>query len=233
IGGGATEEIRCHSKSQNGVLIGVIFVYVLFIISSCTSHSCCALPVDQLRRVDGHMDVIHTDIQQAERNLEEMDKCCGLCVLPWKRSKKPTSDKLFKQPNSNNQSMVAPSMQTSQRQPQQFNIQPTGQPQVRIPGQGQYITHITNDAREDEMDTNLQMVASAVGDLRLMATDMNQEIRTHNEILNRIDQKADANQERLRQAQARAERIIGQPTPKTESGPSTTSVGLTAAKYLM
>ncbi|KAF6768180.1 Synaptosomal-associated protein 25 [Paragonimus kellicotti] len=188
---------------------------------------------DQLRRVDGQMDVIHTDIQQAERNLEEMDKCCGLCVLPWKRSKKPTSDKLFKQPHSNNQSMVAPSTQTSQRQPQQFNTQPTSQPQMRIPGQGQYITRITNDAREDEMEANLQEVSHIVGDLRVMATDMNQEIREHNEIVERIDQKADANQERLRQAQARAERIVGQPKPKPESGPNTTSVGLTAAKYLM
>ncbi|KAA3675390.1 synaptosomal-associated protein 23 [Paragonimus westermani] len=213
--------------------MGVIFVYVLFTVSPCTSHTCYAPPIDQLRHVDSQMDVIHTDIQQAERNLEEMDKCCGLCVLPWKRSKKPTSDKLFKQPNSNNQSLVAPSMQTSQRQQQQFNTQPTGQPQLGIPGQGQYITRITNDAREDEMDTNLQAVASAVGGLRLMATDMNQEIRTHQDILERIDQKADANQERLRQAQTRAERLLGQPKPKTESGPSTTSVGLTAAKYLM
>ncbi|KAF7258821.1 Synaptosomal-associated protein 23 [Paragonimus skrjabini miyazakii] len=175
---------------------------------------------DQLRHVDSQMDVIHTDIQQAERNLEEMDKCCGLCVLPWKRSKKPASDKLFKQPHSNNQSMVAPSMQVSQRQSQQFNTQPTSQPQVRIPGQGQYITRITNDAREDEMETNLQEVS-------------HMEIRTHNEIIERIDRKADANQERLQQAQARAERIVGQPKPTQESGPNTTSVGLTAAKYLM
>jgi len=31
------------------------------------------------------MDQINQDMRAAEKNLEGMEKCCGLCVLPWKR----------------------------------------------------------------------------------------------------------------------------------------------------
>lgn len=32
------------------------------------------------------MDQINQDMRDAEKNLEGLEKCCGLCVLPWKRS---------------------------------------------------------------------------------------------------------------------------------------------------
>ena len=32
------------------------------------------------------MDQINQDMRAAEKSLEGMEKCCGLCVLPWKRS---------------------------------------------------------------------------------------------------------------------------------------------------
>jgi synaptosomal-associated protein 25 len=31
------------------------------------------------------MDQINQDMRDAEKNLEGLEKCCGLCVLPWKR----------------------------------------------------------------------------------------------------------------------------------------------------
>lgn len=39
------------------------------------------------------------------------------------------------------------------------------------------------------MEQNLQQVSGMVSQLHSMATDMNQEITTHNQILDRIDQK--------------------------------------------
>ena len=32
------------------------------------------------------MTKINRDMREAEKNLEGLEKCCGLCVLPWKRS---------------------------------------------------------------------------------------------------------------------------------------------------
>lgn len=31
------------------------------------------------------MDRINAAMRDAEKNLEGLEKCCGLCVLPWKR----------------------------------------------------------------------------------------------------------------------------------------------------
>lgn len=31
------------------------------------------------------MDNIREDLREAQRDLDEIDKCCGLCVLPWRK----------------------------------------------------------------------------------------------------------------------------------------------------
>lgn len=46
------------------------------------------LPVcvsEQLKRVDEGMDQINQDMRQAEKNLTDLSKCCGLCVCPCDR----------------------------------------------------------------------------------------------------------------------------------------------------
>ncbi|KAL3311079.1 Synaptosomal-associated protein 25, partial [Cichlidogyrus casuarinus] len=54
---------------------------------------------------------------------------------------------------------------------------------------GGYITRITNDAREDEMDQNMQEVSGMIGNLRNMAIDMGSEINQQNQLIDRIDVK--------------------------------------------
>ena len=48
---------------------------------------------------------------------------------------------------------------------------------------------ITDDAREDEMEENLQQVGSMVSNLRNMAVDMGNEIESQNKVLDRINRK--------------------------------------------
>jgi len=43
------------------------------------------LCAEQIDRIGEGMDQINQDMRAAEKNLEGMEKCCGLCVLPWKR----------------------------------------------------------------------------------------------------------------------------------------------------
>ncbi len=31
------------------------------------------------------MDQINEDMKDAEKNLDDLNKCCGLCVLPWNK----------------------------------------------------------------------------------------------------------------------------------------------------
>lgn len=41
--------------------------------------------LEQLDAIDAGMDRINSAMRDAEKNLEGLEKCCGLCVLPWKR----------------------------------------------------------------------------------------------------------------------------------------------------
>lgn len=43
------------------------------------------LLTEQLKRVDRGMDQINEDMRQAEKNLTDLSKCCGLCVCPCDR----------------------------------------------------------------------------------------------------------------------------------------------------
>ena len=54
---------------------------------------------------------------------------------------------------------------------------------------GPYIERITNDAREDEMEENMQQVGSVLGNLKNMAADMGQEIDRQNKQLDKIGAK--------------------------------------------
>ncbi|CAH8429679.1 unnamed protein product [Schistosoma rodhaini] len=184
----------------------------------------------QLRGIDSDMDNIREDLHEAQRDLDEIDKCCGLCVLPWRKVKPDT--KTPKYPTSGNgyQTGTNNNYQVNSYQPQSgFQIQQNQQKS------GPFITRITNDAREDEMEQNLQQVSGMVSQLHSMATDMNQEITTHNQILDRIDQKAQYNQSQLEFAQKKADKILGQSwKPDNKSNnilPSSTT--LTAAKMMM
>ncbi len=54
---------------------------------------------------------------------------------------------------------------------------------------GPYVVRITDDAREDEMEENMQAVGSVLGNLKAMAQDMNEEIDKQNKQIDRITTK--------------------------------------------
>ena len=56
-------------------------------------------------------------------------------------------------------------------------------------GNQQYVRRINNDAREDEMEENMQAVGGILGNLKNMATDMGAEIEKQNTQLDRINDK--------------------------------------------
>lgn len=41
--------------------------------------------LEQLERIEENMDKIRADMMDAEKALSGMEKCCGICVLPWKK----------------------------------------------------------------------------------------------------------------------------------------------------
>ncbi|KAM3920196.1 synaptosomal-associated protein 23 isoform 1-T2 [Leptodactylus fuscus] len=157
---------------------------------------------EQLKRVEEGLDQINKDMREAERNLTELNKCCGLCVCPGKRAKSFETGDMYKKAWGNKDQE---SEDVISKQPRQVN----GQPQPSGAGQsGGYIKRVTNDAREDEMDENLQQVGSILGNLKNMALDMGNEIDSQNKMIDRINEKAITNKDRIDEANVRAKKLI-------------------------
>nr|AAO83846.1 synaptosomal-associated 25 protein isoform A [Lymnaea stagnalis] len=153
---------------------------------------------EQLDRIEEGMGQINQDMRDAEKNLEGLEKCCGLCVLPWKRSKN------FEKGSDYNKTWKAS---------EDGKINTNGPRLVVDQGNGSgptggYITRITNDAREDEMEQNIGEVAGMVSNLRNMAVDMGNEIESQNKQLDRINQKGGSLNVRVDEANKRANRIL-------------------------
>uniref|UniRef100_UPI00398E7A9A synaptosomal-associated protein 23-like isoform X1 n=2 Tax=Pristiophorus japonicus TaxID=55135 RepID=UPI00398E7A9A len=155
---------------------------------------------EQLKRIDEGLDQINQDMKEAEKNLTDLTKCCGLCVCPCSRVKNFEMGDSYKKAWGNDADGRAVSNQPGNRQNHEM---------ARRGGEGEgYINRITNDSREDEMDDNLQQVGSIIGNLKNMAIDMGNEIDTHNKKIEIITEKADANKSRIDDANLRANKLI-------------------------
>lgn len=150
---------------------------------------------EKLDRVETGMTKINQDMKEAEKNLEGLEKCCGLFVLPWKKCKKVKEDARWKGKDDED-GKVADEAPRKQVGPNATD------------SQAGFITRITNDAREDEMEDNMVEVSGMLGNLKNMAIDMNQEIGTQNKQLDRINTQAVMLDERVSIANTRANKIL-------------------------
>uniref|UniRef100_A0A669D646 Multifunctional fusion protein n=1 Tax=Oreochromis niloticus TaxID=8128 RepID=A0A669D646_ORENI len=152
------------------------------------------LPRDeQLERIEEGMDQINKDMKDAEKNLNDLGKFCGLCSCPCNKMKSGAS----KAWGNNQDGVVAsqPARVVDERE------------QMAI--SGGFIRRVTDDARENEMDENLEQVGGIIGNLRHMALDMGNEIDTQNRQIDRIMEKAESNKTRIDEANQRATKMLG------------------------
>ncbi|XP_059377113.1 synaptosomal-associated protein 23-like [Carassius carassius] len=131
--------------------------------------------LETLMNVEREMDQIKQDMKQARINLNELSKCCGLCLCPCNRLKSTESDwrkKQVREPKESKQKVVS-------RQPTAVR---NGQAST-----GPYIKRITNDDREDEMEENLSQVVNHVAVLKNMALDLNNKIEDQIQIIDHLN----------------------------------------------
>jgi synaptosomal-associated protein 25 len=136
-------------------------------------------------------------MDDAEKNLTNLQKCCGLCVLPWQRVRHKRRP--LKNSSTTNSTEKSSPIIT--------------EPKLRMAGdEGMpttgYITRITNDGREVEMDDNLQLVSSYLGNLKNIALDMGDTITTQNQQIDRIADKNEAGLDRVNAANKRTQDIL-------------------------
>ncbi|XP_040916509.1 synaptosomal-associated protein 23-like isoform X2 [Toxotes jaculatrix] len=165
---------------------------------------------EQLRRVEEGMDQINQDMRQAEKNLTDLSKCCGLCVCPCDRVTSIENDSRYKRTwgiGGGDGESDANGSKVVSRQPSGVRNGQAAQTNAPAPS-GPYIKRITNDAREDEMEDNLQAVGGIIGNLKTMALDMGNEIDQQNKQIDRITDKAEMNRTRIDEANQRANKLI-------------------------
>jgi len=150
---------------------------------------------EQLNRIEGGLDNINAEMKVAEKHLTGMEKWCGLCVCPWNRSKKVAD--------------VDESVWVTKDDGTVVRKQPPGGGDVRDADRnGPYIQRITNDAREDEMEDNLQAVGGILGNLKSMAQDMGGEIEKQNKQLDKIHTKTAGAGIKIDAANKRTEKLL-------------------------
>ncbi|XP_043554271.1 synaptosomal-associated protein 23-like [Chiloscyllium plagiosum] len=159
---------------------------------------------EQLRRIDEGLDQINQDMKEAEKNLTDLTKCCGLCVCPCSRVKNFEMGDAYKKAWGSDADGNTGKVVSNQPGNMQNHHE-----MARRGGEGEgYIARITNDSREDEMEENLQQVGSIIGNLKNMAIDMGNEIDAQNKKIDSISGKADANKARIDEANQRANKLI-------------------------
>ncbi|XP_069774241.1 synaptosomal-associated protein 23-like [Narcine bancroftii] len=158
---------------------------------------------EQLKRIDEGLDQINQDMKEAEKNLTDLSKCCGLCVCPCSRVRNFEMGDKYKKAWASDSDGTARVISNQPNKAQNSHEMP------RESGGGEaYITRITNDSREDEMEENLQQVGSIIGNLKNMAIDMGNEIEAQNNKIDHITEKADVNRARIDEANVRANKLI-------------------------
>ncbi|XP_035681553.1 synaptosomal-associated protein 25-like isoform X1 [Branchiostoma floridae] len=154
---------------------------------------------EQLEKIEEGLDQINKDMKIAEGALKDLEKCCGLCVLPWNRTKD-----FDKEQESENPWKANEDGQVVNSQPVRMD-----DPSQTVQLSGDFIMRVNkDDAREDEMNENLGQVNSLIGNLKHMAVDMGTEIEGQNRQIDRIKSKAVINKNRIEDADKRTKRAL-------------------------
>jgi len=146
---------------------------------------------EQLEKFETGVDGINADMRLAEQALNSMDLLCGIFPKFWKKTGGfKEDDAVWGEGGQKGPAGGAPP-----------------QPGVDIPS-GAFVAKITNDAREDEMEENMEQVSAMIGNLRNMANDMGGELENQNCQLDRINMKAASDITRVKMANDKAASLM-------------------------
>merc|ERR1712203_203211 len=144
---------------------------------------------EQLEKFETGVDGINSDMRLAEEALQSMAFLCGIFPKFWKKSGGFKEDHAIWGDQKAGGGGAAPA------------------PGVEIPS-GAFVAKITNDAREEEMEENMEQVSAMIGNLRNMANDMGGELENQNTQLDRINMKASSDITRVKMANDKAAALM-------------------------
>ena len=103
---------------------------------------------EQLDNVERQMGEMNADLKEADRNLREIEKCCGWCFCFGSRPKDFTKSKDYKKVYGKSDSIEEARKEAITRQPRSG--------QRAAANDGQYVERVLGDERETEMNENLK-----------------------------------------------------------------------------
>ena len=149
---------------------------------------------EKLKRVENGLDGMRSDMRQTNNSLKRMEKWCGLlCVCP-------SFGKSSKGEDKNKQSKKGT-----------FGIGISRSKKATVPdsaSKGPYIKRITKDAREDEMEENMQEIGKSLGRLKIMSEVIGDEVTHHNKKIEDIHKKGGRIRGQIEDANERTKKII-------------------------
>lgn len=161
---------------------------------------------EQLDQIENNLDDIAFGVAKSEKNLDEMNKCCGLFTLPWKRWKKFDRTAAYK--DAFDEKRVAKREKAAAKEAEKAAAAHQPSKGITQAQQGPYVQRVMNDSREDEMEDNLKIVGAGVEMLKGMALDFGTTIDKQNAQIENITAKGEANEIGLAQNQHRMDRML-------------------------
>ncbi|XP_061733757.1 SNARE_SNAP25N and SNARE_SNAP23C domain-containing protein [Nerophis ophidion] len=154
---------------------------------------------EQLERIEEGLDQINSDMKEAEKNLTDLGKCCGLCGCDKLKAFEKSGAYKAVWGGASGQDGVVCNQPPSSRVVDE---------REQMTMSGGHIRRVTNDAREDEMEDNLAHVGNIIGNLKSMALDMGSEINAQDAQMVRIDGKVNHNMSRIDAANQKANTLM-------------------------
>ncbi|KAM4566802.1 synaptosomal-associated protein 25 isoform 2-T3 [Odontesthes bonariensis] len=154
---------------------------------------------EQLERIDEGLDQINSDMKEAEKNLTDLGKCCGLCGCDKLKAFEESGAYKAVWGGASSQDGVVSNQPPSSRVVDE---------REQMVMSGGYIHRVTDDAREDEMEENLTQVGSMLGNLKSMALDIGNELESQSDLIVRIRNKAELNVTRIEAANQKANNLM-------------------------
>ncbi|OXA45414.1 synaptosomal-associated protein 25 isoform X2 [Folsomia candida] len=146
---------------------------------------------EKLDNIEKGMLQINSDMKEAEENMRGMENCCSLIKFPCAKGSKDDAN-----------------WKVNDGEGGGGSERPGGPSDAGIPTYGGFVSKYTNDAREEEMEKNMEEVSNMVGNLRNMAVDMGSEIGNQNAQIDRINMMAENNVGRISTANEKARNLL-------------------------
>ncbi|EDV28666.1 SNAP25.3 [Trichoplax adhaerens] len=153
----------------------------------------------KLTRIEGGMENINNNMSEAEKSLADVEKCCGICPLPWRRTG-TNNLKKYRYSTKEICDKISKNLPVTK--------QPANTSAISKSQDSDYNQNISNDFREIKINEDLLRVEGHLDKLCIQARTMTDQLDTQNEQIDRIIDQAAQNSDRIGNATKKTIKIL-------------------------